>query len=198
MLAYPEYGAENGFIYCVYQGEEGYILAEYLEPVEAKISEGEPASDILQMLTEMGFADAAPGKETEAIKNAQRYLCLPETGAVDDIFQLRLYELYATATGMMEGDGLDPEELKEIYPLYCSWEGENEWGAVFCYRHLEEERVAAQLAVSSPPQVLEQMLTQRLCGLWERDILAMYDEWEAARKRISISPRSRSRFLRPP
>ena len=34
VLAYPEYGEENGFIYCVYQGEEGYILSEYLQPIE--------------------------------------------------------------------------------------------------------------------------------------------------------------------
>ena len=34
VLAYPEYGEENGFIYCVYHDESGYILAEYLQPVE--------------------------------------------------------------------------------------------------------------------------------------------------------------------
>ncbi len=33
VLAYPEYGDENGFILCVYQDEYGYILSEYLEPV---------------------------------------------------------------------------------------------------------------------------------------------------------------------
>ena len=32
VLAFPEYGDENGFIYCVYQGEEGFILKEYLQP----------------------------------------------------------------------------------------------------------------------------------------------------------------------
>lgn len=177
VLAYPEYGAENGFIQCVYHDEYGYILAEYLEPVIVNSAEGEPAGEVQQMLMEMDFADAASGQEAEAIQNAQRYLGLPETGAVDDVFQIRLYDLYATATGMMEGDGLDPEELREIYPLYCSWEGENEWGGVFCYRHLEEERVTTQLAVGNPPGKLEQMLTRRLCDLWERDILAMYDEW---------------------
>ena len=34
VLAFPEYGEENGFIYCVYHDEEGYILAEYLEAIE--------------------------------------------------------------------------------------------------------------------------------------------------------------------
>ncbi len=34
VLAFPEYGDENGFIFCLYHGQYGYILAEYLEPVE--------------------------------------------------------------------------------------------------------------------------------------------------------------------
>lgn len=34
VLAFPEYGAENGFISCVYQDQEGFILAQYLAPVE--------------------------------------------------------------------------------------------------------------------------------------------------------------------
>ena len=34
VLAYPELGEENGFISCVYNNEEGYILSEYLQPVE--------------------------------------------------------------------------------------------------------------------------------------------------------------------
>ncbi|MBR6185363.1 MAG: hypothetical protein IKQ41_03785 [Clostridia bacterium] len=34
VLAYPEYGQKNGFIYCVYEDREGYILSEYLEPVQ--------------------------------------------------------------------------------------------------------------------------------------------------------------------
>ena len=34
VLAFPEAGEENGFIYCMYQGQEGYILADYLQPVQ--------------------------------------------------------------------------------------------------------------------------------------------------------------------
>ncbi len=34
VLAFPEYGEKNGFIYCIYQDEEGYILAEYLQPID--------------------------------------------------------------------------------------------------------------------------------------------------------------------
>ena len=32
VLAFPEAGQENGFTYCVYHGQEGYILSEYLQP----------------------------------------------------------------------------------------------------------------------------------------------------------------------
>lgn len=34
VLAFPEAGEQGGFIYCVYQGQEGFILSEYLQPVE--------------------------------------------------------------------------------------------------------------------------------------------------------------------
>lgn len=34
VLAYAEDGEKNGFIRCVYQGREGYILSKYLEPIE--------------------------------------------------------------------------------------------------------------------------------------------------------------------
>lgn len=36
VLAFPEEGEENGFLYCVYQGEYGYILSEYLKPVRGQ------------------------------------------------------------------------------------------------------------------------------------------------------------------
>ena len=34
VLGIPEYGEINGFIWCAYGSEYGYILAEYLEPIE--------------------------------------------------------------------------------------------------------------------------------------------------------------------
>ena len=34
VLAFPEAGDENGFLYCLYHGEEGFILKEYLQPIE--------------------------------------------------------------------------------------------------------------------------------------------------------------------
>ncbi len=33
VLAFPEAGEENGFLLCVYEGEYGYILSSYLEPL---------------------------------------------------------------------------------------------------------------------------------------------------------------------
>lgn len=32
VLAFPEQGEKNGFIYCIYHDQEGYILSEYLQP----------------------------------------------------------------------------------------------------------------------------------------------------------------------
>ncbi len=34
VLAFPEYGDENGFLLCWYNDDYGYILKEYLEPVD--------------------------------------------------------------------------------------------------------------------------------------------------------------------
>ena len=34
VLAFPEVGDENGFLYCLYHGEEGFILKDYLQPIE--------------------------------------------------------------------------------------------------------------------------------------------------------------------
>ncbi len=34
VLAFPEYGDDNGFIACYYQDEYGYIKTQYLEPIE--------------------------------------------------------------------------------------------------------------------------------------------------------------------
>ena len=34
LLGLPEEGQQKGFIHCVYKGRDGYILAEYLEPIE--------------------------------------------------------------------------------------------------------------------------------------------------------------------
>ena len=144
---------------------------------------GEEVKYMQMMLIEMGFlndkADGIFGKKTEAgVKALQKYLDMPATGKLDDDTQIGMYDVYSLATGMMADDGLGDDELMELYPAYCCWEGEDEWGAVFCWRHLEQQRVSTRLQVGDPPKKLKELLMQRLCELWEMDILAMYDEWE--------------------
>lgn len=146
---------------------------------------GEEVKYMQQMLIEMGFmndkADGIFGKKTEAgVKALQKYLDMPATGVLDDDTQVGMYDVYSLATGMMADDGLGDDELMELYPAYCSWEGQDEWGAVFCWRHLEQQRVSTRLQVGDPPKKLKQLLMQRLCELWEGDIQAMFDEWEEA------------------
>ena len=44
MLAYPE-EEQNGFILCVYHSEYGYILSDYLAPVEEILEEAEETAE---------------------------------------------------------------------------------------------------------------------------------------------------------
>ncbi len=145
-------------------------------------SSGDEVETIQNMLIELGFlddvADGKFGKKTEAaVKKLQAYLGEKQTGKMDDLLIFKLYDLDSTATGMLAEDGLGEDELMEMYPASCSWEGKNEWGAVFCYRHLEEERISKQMSVLNPPEKLEKLLRSRLYEVWERDMLQMYDEW---------------------
>ncbi|MBR6187285.1 MAG: peptidoglycan-binding protein [Clostridia bacterium] len=142
---------------------------------------GEEVKELQQILIELGFledkADGIFGKKTEkAVKALQEYWGVNTTGRLDDDDLMLLYDLYYIVTGEMEFDGLGEDELSEIYPAYCSWEGTDEWGAVFCYRHQEEYLVASQIA-PNPPKKLEEMFVSRLCELWEMEIELMYDEW---------------------
>lgn len=146
-------------------------------------SRGQEVKTLQEMLIELGFlndkADGIFGKKTEAaVKALQKYWGVNTTGRLDDDDLMALYDLYFLATGVMEGDGLDEEELREIYPAYCSWEGKDEWGGVYCFRHQEECQVSGQLMPENAPKKLEELLTGRVCALWERDIFAMYEEWE--------------------
>ncbi len=134
-----------------------------------------------QMLYELGFlndkVDGIFGKKTEAaVKALQKYLGREETGVIDEETDFALLDLYYLATGVMAGDGLDPEELRDMYPDTCSWYGEDEWGGIFCYRHQEERQLSDQLERVGPAK-LTRLLTRQLNELWERDILALYDEW---------------------
>ena len=62
---------------------------------------------------------------------------------------------------------------------HCSWNGENAWGAEFCYRHLEPMFISKQMSYKNPPAQLEEMLENRLIEQWTLAIESMYDDWEA-------------------
>ena len=132
-------------------------------------------------MTRNDKSDGVFGKKTEAgVKALQKYLGLKQTGVLTEDLQTKLWDLYYIATGVMSGDGRDPEELAEIYPAHCSWEGRNEWGGIFCYRHLQEQWLTEYLDRDGAPKKLSLLLHRQLCVQWETDILAMYDEWEEA------------------
>ena len=147
-------------------------------------SRGDEVETLQQMLIEMGFlndkADGIFGKKTEAaVKLLQEYWGVNTTGRLDDDDLFAVYDLYYIATGQMEDDGQDEEELKEMYPAYCSWHGtQAPWEANFCYRHLEEKLLYDKYAYPNPPAKLKALLIEQLCRVWEEDILFMYDEWE--------------------
>ena len=147
-------------------------------------SQGDSVQYIQEMLIEMGFlndvADGKFGKKTEAaVKAFQKYIGEKQTGRLTDDGQGHVYELYSYATGMGAEDGLGEDELMEIYPSHCSWDGKNAWGAEFCYRHLEQKLISQQMSVKDPPPQLEEMLEKRLIEQWTWAIESMYDAWEA-------------------
>ncbi len=157
-----------------------------------KGSKGEEVTELQQMLVDLGFlddkVDGAFGSKTEAaVKAFQSYAGLKANGRADDTTIMNLYDVYGTAFAIMEGDGLGPEELMEIYPHYCSFEGADEWGATFCYRHLEMEFVSRWLYRAGMPARLERLLTVRGTELWIDAIQEMFDEWEG---RLSIDQQS--------
>lgn len=144
---------------------------------------GEEVKNLQRMLIEMGFlndkADGIFGKKTEAgVKALQEYWGVNTTGRIDDDDLIALYSLYFLATGEMADDGLGEDELMEICPPYCSWEGTDGQRAVYCFRHQEECLTSSEFIPESAPDKLKTLMTNRISELWERDIYAMYEEWE--------------------
>ena len=145
---------------------------------------GEEVKTLQEKLIELGFlndrADGIFGKKTEAaVKALQKYWDVKASGRLDDEELVRLDDLYFLATGVMAGDGLDEEELRELYPASCDWEDADAAGAVFCFRHQEEKWLEELISAPHAPGKLETLLTGRACELWEQAILAMYEEWES-------------------
>ena len=111
-------------------------------------SRGDEVKQLQQMLTDLGFLndkiDGIFGRKTEAaVKALQDYFGEKQTGVYDDMLEMELLDLWGTVLGIMEGDGLDPEELQEIYPAACGWGGEEGEGAHYCWRHLEQAYLSA-------------------------------------------------------
>ena len=144
---------------------------------------GEEVKTLQSMLIELGFlndkADGIFGKKTEAgVKALQEYWGVNPTGRLDDDDLIALYSLYFLATGEMADDGLGEDELMEICPAYCGWTGADGQTAVYCFRHQEEYLTSSEFIPESAPEKLKTLMVNRISELWERDILAMYEEWE--------------------
>ena len=94
-----------------------------------------------------------------------------------NMLEMELLDLWGTVLGIMEGDGLDPEELQEIYPAACGWGGEEGEGAHYCWRHLEQAYLSAYTG-GDAPEALERLISTRQRDLWLQSIDDMYTEWE--------------------
>ena len=144
---------------------------------------GEEVKTLQRMLIELGFlndkADGIFGKKTEAgVKALQEYWGVNTTGRIDDDDLIALYSLYFLATGEMADDGLGEDELMEICPAYCTWSGSDGQSAIYCFRHQEQYLTFSEFIPESAPDKLKTLMTNRISELWERDIFAMYEEWE--------------------
>ena len=145
-------------------------------------SRGDEVEQLQQMLTDLGFLndkiDGIFGRKTEAaVKAVQDYFGEKQTGIYDDALDMKLLDLWGTVMGIMEGDGLDPEELQEIYPASCGWGGDEGEGAHYCWRHLEQAYLSAYTGGDAPEE-LERLISTRQRDLWLQSIDDMYTEWE--------------------
>ena len=147
-------------------------------------SKGEEVRELQTMLSEMGFledrVDGDYGKKTEAaVKRFQAFAGLKQTGRLDSKTQLTLTDCYFIATGVMSGDGADPEELGEDLPDSCRWTTEIDGeGAALCARHLDVKYLWDWYFRPDKPEKLERLLSGQLIAQWTWYIDAMYDQWE--------------------
>ena len=145
-------------------------------------SRGDDVKQLQQMLTDLGFLndkiDGIFGRKTEAaVKALQDYFGEKQTGVCGDDLEMELLDLWGTEMGIMEGDGLDPEELQEIYPESCSWGGDEGEGVHFCWRHLEQMYLSPYTG-GAAPEALERLISTRQRDLWLQSIDDMFIEWE--------------------
>ncbi len=149
-----------------------------------KGSRGDDVKNVQEMLIDLGFledkADGVYGKKTEAaVKKFQKYAGLKQTGRVDEETEWELMDCWVVSNNMMEGDGLDPEELQDLHPDFCCWTTEIDGeGVEYCWRHVDVSYVEKWYYRPGMPQVLEIRLSNLLIDLWTMYIDEMYDEWE--------------------
>ena len=147
-----------------------------------KGSKGEEVEEVQQWLIDLGYlndvADGKFGKKTEAaVKAFQKTLGVKQDGRLTDEQREELQFLYFDVTGAMEGDGLDPEELKEMYPDGCSRTGDGPGEVEYCWRHQEAGRLTALMLKPGLPDKAVAEVASRAIELWLDNIYALYDEW---------------------
>ncbi len=145
-------------------------------------SSGKAVAEIQQWLIDLGYlndaADGKFGRKTEAaVKAFQKTIGVKQNGRLTDSQREQLMFLYYDVTGAMEGDGLDPEELKEMYPDGCSRTGDDAGQVDYCWRHQEAGHLMALMLKPGLPDKAAAQVAARAVDLWLKNIYALYDEW---------------------
>ncbi len=145
-------------------------------------SSGKAVAEVQQWLIDLGYlndvADGKFGRKTEAaVKAFQKTIGVRQDGRLTDNQQEQLMFLYFDVTGAMEGDGLDPEELKEMYPDGCSRTGDEAGQVDYCWRHQEAGHLMAIMLKPGLPDKATAQVAARAVDLWLNHIYALYDEW---------------------
>ena len=145
-------------------------------------SAGEEVEQVQEWLTELGYLDdkidGKFGKKTEAaVKAFQKTIGAKQDGKLTDEQQEELQFLYFDVTGAMEGDGLDPEELQDMYPDGCSRTGDEAGEVEYCWRHQEAGRLTAIMLKPGLPDKAVAEVASRAIELWMNCIYELYDEW---------------------
>ncbi len=158
-------------------------------------SKGDDVKRVQTWLIDLGYlddvADGAFGRKTEAaVKAFQKTIGAKQDGRLTDEQQDRLLILWGDVTGIMEGDGLSPEELREIYPDGCCRTGDNAGEAEYCWRHQESGYLTQLLTLPGLPDKAVEMLADRAVNLWTAQIYALYSEWAKTSPKVAKEQRN--------
>lgn len=162
-----------------------------------KGSKGDEVQQIQTWLIDLGYlndvADGAFGKKTEAaVKAFQKTIGAKQDGKLTDDQQTQLLLLWGDVTGIMEGDGLSPEELREMYPDGCCRTGDNPGEADYCWRHQESGYLIQLLTLPGLPDKAVQTLADRAVNLWTAQVYDLYNEW--AKTNPTVAKEQRESF----